>query len=157
MTLVCVVMTLLLASTHALTRDRINGLAGQRDREAKQTVFPEAEEFIDVTLPEGAPALSAMEAKDSTGTSLGYVLTTEYRGYGGDVQIMTGFDRDGVIRTVLVTEEEETPGLGTRVRNPGFLAPFLDHPADTVFTVKPDEVQRERVDAIAGATISSNA
>lgn len=37
------------------------------------------------------------------------------KGYGGDIKTLTGMNADGSIRTVLVIENNETPGLGSNV------------------------------------------
>jgi electron transport complex protein RnfG len=43
----------------------------------------------------------------------GEVITPE--GFSGDVTVMAGLELDGTIRTVIVTANTETPGLGTAV------------------------------------------
>ena len=41
--------------------------------------------------------------------------TISLKGYSGEIQVMVGLDLDGKVRTVLVTKQNETPGLGTVV------------------------------------------
>ncbi|HEY5465510.1 MAG TPA: FMN-binding protein, partial [Clostridia bacterium] len=48
-----------------------------------------------------------------------------------------------------------TPGLGKKVRENAFLAPFTGKSASQVFTVKPDDTILTHIDAVSGATISS--
>jgi len=37
------------------------------------------------------------------------------KGYGGEIEVMAGLNPDGSVRTVIVTRQNETPGLGTVV------------------------------------------
>jgi len=59
---------------------------------------------------------------------------------------MSGYDSDGVLTGVTVTNSSETPGLGPRPL-PLYTSQFIGKNADDYTTV----------DAITGATVSSNA
>jgi electron transport complex protein RnfG len=156
MTAVCIVMTLLLASANALTRDRIAVLAVQANEASRRSILPEAVEFLDLKIPDGHTSISAvMEGKNASGKSAGFILTSAYRGYGGLITIMTGIGADGIIHDIQVIKDDETPGLGKKVRDDAFLAPFIGKDATLVFTVKPDDNTRTHIDAVSGATISS--
>jgi electron transport complex protein RnfG len=71
--------------------------------------------------------------------------------------MITGIDRNGVIKGVRILEHQETPGLGSKIneihpgeKEPHFLRQFIGKNGKTV-AVKKD------IDAITGATISSKA
>lgn len=156
MTAVCVIMTLLLASANTLTRDRIAALAVQADQSSRVSILPEAAEFATLKVPDGSKNVSAvLEGKDVSGKSVGFILTSASRGYGGLITIMTGIGADGKIRAIQVIKDDETPGLGKRVREDAFLKPFVGKSASLVFTVKPDDTVLTHIDAVSGATISS--
>ena len=158
MTVVCIVVTFLLASVNALTRDRIAELAVLADEASKRTILPEASTFTDLEVPAGQVNVFAiMEGKDAAGASVGYVITSASRGYAGLVTIMTGIGVDGKIHDIQVIKDDETPGLGKKVRDKAFLSPFLGKAATEKFTVRPDETSLTRIDAVSGATISSRA
>ena len=76
---------------------------------------------------------------------VGWVITSEDQGYGGTMKIITGFDADGFITNIKILEQSETPGLGTKVGEEFFLEQFRG------------KDMLEGVDAISGATISSEA
>ena len=40
---------------------------------------------------------------------------TSVKGYGGEIKTLVGINPDGSIRTVIITEQNETPGLGSNV------------------------------------------
>ena len=68
MTVVCIVVTFLLASVNALTRDRIAELAVLADEASKRTILPEASTFTDLEVPAGQVNVFAiMEGKDAAG------------------------------------------------------------------------------------------
>ena len=46
---------------------------------------------------------------------VGYAGEVVTEGFSGDVTVMAGLELDGSIRTVIVTANSETPGLGTAV------------------------------------------
>ena len=109
----------------------------------------------------------------------------ESRGFGGNLKLLVGLQTDGTIRTVMVTEHKETPGLGTQATDrkekhsfwdlfrhsepqndpkpaPAF-APcqYLDQYAEKRLMAKnaPFHVQQDKgvVAAVSGATVSSRA
>ena len=83
------------------------------------------------------------------------VKSVSKKGYSGDVAVMTSFLPDGTIGKVTVVSQTETPGLGTRITEPAFLSQFENQRSNS-FKIK---IKKEGgdVDAITGATVSSNA
>ena len=68
---------------------------------------------------------------------------------------MIGVDLESAGLTGIgVTTMSETPGVGTRVREPAFAAQFAGMPGNSIFKVKKDGGP---IDTITGATISSRA
>ena len=71
------------------------------------------------------------------------------------IQIMVGFLPDGVIDSTVVTQQKETPGLGTKMTGEKFNGQFAGkNPATFKLFVTKDGGQ---VDAITASTISSRA
>lgn len=158
MTVVCIVVSFLLASVNALTRDRIAELAVQADDKSKRSILPEASTFTELEIPAGkVNVFAVMEGKDASGAKVGYVITSASRGYAGLVTVMTGIGMDGKIHDIQVIKDDETPGLGKKVRDKAFLSPFIGKAATEVFSVRPDETDLTRIDSVSGATISSRA
>ena len=89
---------------------------------------------------------SVYAALDDDGQTVGYVYELLSRGYGGDVVLSVGI-RDGAVSGVSVASHAETKGLGTADE-----APFLQ---SFVGLTQADAAQG--VDAMSGATVSSNA
>lgn len=87
---------------------------------------------------------------------VGYAVNTyTNKGFSGTINLMTGFKPDGSIFNITVLNQKETPGLGTKMKEPGFKDQFNGkNPAD--FALKVDK-DGGPVDAITAATISSRA
>ncbi len=87
---------------------------------------------------------------------VGYAVNTYTRnGFSGNISLMAGFKPDGTIFNITVLEHKETPGLGSKMNDPGFKDQFnLKNPTSFELKVKKDGGP---VDAITAATISSRA
>jgi len=73
-------------------------------------------------------------------------------GYAGDIQVMIGLDlRSETMLGLEIIAHSETPGVGSKVAQPGFRAQWVGLPAG-------DRVELgSEIDAISGATYSSRA
>ena len=77
------------------------------------------------------------------------------KGFGGDLGVIVGFDlATGDLVGVGITTLSETPGLGTRVREPAFRAQFEGMSGAGPFKVTKDGGD---IEVVTGATISSRA
>lgn len=74
------------------------------------------------------------------------IKTAGYAGRSSPIELLVGISREGAITGVAVVSHSETPGLGTRITTPEYLAQFDGMTADS-----------ESADTITGATISSKA
>jgi len=83
------------------------------------------------------------------------VVGSSEKGYSGLVKLMVGFESDGAIRNIVVLEQKETPGLGTKMKEDKFLRQFRGK-NPSIFNLKPKKDGGE-VDALTGATISTRA
>ncbi len=107
-------------------------------------------------LPTGeGDSLEVYPAKKDS-VLVGYAINTYTKnGFSGNISLMTGFKVDGTIVNITVLDHKETPGLGTKMTEPGFKDQFNDkNPAQYNLKVKKDGGP---VDAITAATISSRA
>ncbi|URA10792.1 FMN-binding protein [Thermospira aquatica] len=82
------------------------------------------------------------------------VFRTSAIGYGGLVEILTAITNGVVARVVVMSMPGETPGLGTKAKNPAWLAQFLGKKREEIPTSKAD-FKAKGYDAVSGATFSS--
>ena len=101
----------------------------------------------DGDLPEG---VTEYYTEDS---GLGVVVTAQNKSFGGTITVMVGIDAKGAITGVKVTDHADTPGLGTKAMDSGYLAQYQTlTQLDDVDNIKKDS----QVDEVTGATVSSN-
>ena len=83
------------------------------------------------------------------------ILSSTNSGFGGNVQIMVGFNPDGTIYNTSVVTHQETPGLGDQMTTEKFRSQFIGFDCKT----KKARVKKDGgdVDALTAATISSRA
>lgn len=83
------------------------------------------------------------------------ISTYTNKGYSGLIRLMVGFTTEGNIKNIVVLEQKETPGLGTKITSESFVSQYLDkNPGEFNMTVKKDGGE---IDAITGATITTRA
>lgn len=146
--LIALVATLLLAMVNSVTADRIAAAQAAAEAEARQTVFPDAKNFVEKN--------NYFEATDADGTVVGYVFKTAGKGYGGDVDITVGIDTAGTITGIVPGDlSDETPGLGQNASNDKFREQFVGK-TGKVSVVKNAPGENE-IQALTSATITSTA
>ena len=96
-------------------------------------------------------------AKDSAGSTIGYVITvTTKEGYGGDIQFTMGVREDGTVNGISLLSISETAGLGMRADE--VLKPqFAGKQVEKFSYTKSGATADNQIDAISGATITTNA
>lgn len=141
---------------------------------AYQEVFPEAADFqTEDAFTEAAKASaeqladkgfgnvlvdSALKAVDGSGQTLGYVVnTTSKDGYGGNISISVGIQTDGTVLGIAFLSLNETAGLGMNAQNPEFKDQFQGKNAESLTVTKSGSAGDAEIDALSGATITSNA
>lgn len=131
-----------------------------RKIKALKQVLPE----FNNNLVEEVSLIKSDKAKDSieiytaknNSTHVGTaIIGSSDKGYSGLVKLMVGFTPEGNIQNIVVLEQKETPGLGTKMKEPKFLDQFKGkNPSQ--FNLKPKKDGGD-VDALTGATISTRA
>lgn len=101
---------------------------------------------------------SVLEGRDASGTTIGYVINSmSNNSYGGAVKLSIGFDLDGTITGVGIREISDTPGLGLKAKEAGYRDQFIGKNAESLTVTKSGAAADNEIDAISGATITSNA
>ena len=116
-------------------------------KEEINAIFPDAERFVQKD--------DIYYIYSDNGDLIGYAFEAIGKGYGGDISLLVGVnnDKDLTIKKVSVLSQSETPGLGTRITEDEFISQFNNK---TIEAIKLRSNNGE-IDAITGATISSNA
>ena len=99
-----------------------------------------------------------MTALDASGNQLGYVLTvTTHEGYGGDITFSMGMKDDGTLNGISILSISETAGLGMKANTDDFKNQWKDKKVDQFEYTKSGATADNQIDAISGATITTNA
>ncbi len=155
---------LLLGVVYEVTKEPIAVQEAKRKNEACKEVFQDASNFeaLELSAPEtkekaAATVNEVSKAVAEDGTVLGYVLDiTTHEGYNGDIQFTMGIRMDGTVNGISLLSIAETPGLGMKAEE--VLKPQFAEKNVTQFSyTKTGAVTPDQIDAISGATITTNA
>ena len=149
--LICLIVTALLAGVNMLTADRIAALAVQTAEDSQKVVLPNAASFEEVDE-------DTVKGLDGSGQLAGYVITTEAKGYGGTIEVMTGITADGSVSGVVLLSQNETPGLGANATKESFTGQYQQAvPVSGCEVIKSGGAADGQIQAMTGATITSQA
>jgi len=152
LTIITVAAALGLALTNQITMEPISQQAIVAEEKARKLVMPGVETFEKLELDDGS-VLFVAKAGDEV---IGYIGKAVAKGYGGEIEVITGVSADGIITGINVggANFSETPGLGAKAKDTAFAAQFAG---------KKSPVQRgnpendNAIDGITAATITTNA
>jgi electron transport complex protein RnfG len=92
---------------------------------------------------------------DSTNKNIGIIFLTAPQGYAGLIPVFVGYSIDQTIKNIYIASPSEglneTPGLGTQIRDDNFRLQFNNKTLDALKLTK----DSGSIQAISGATISS--
>ena len=98
---------------------------------------------------------------DKSGNSLGAAVESTTGGFGGDLKVLVGFDKEGKILGYTLLQHSETPGLGAKAstwfQKDGKGSIIGKTPKDGNLHVSKDDKSGNAVDAITASTITSRA
>ncbi len=168
--IITLVAGLLLGVVYEITKEPIKKEQQRAKEEAYKAVFADASTFENVdldiekakeTLEENgytATIHEVMSVSDASGKKMGYVLTiTNHEGYGGDIQFAMGVRNDGTLNGISFLSISETAGLGMKATEDDFMKQFKDKNVESFQYTKNGAAADEEIDAISGATITTNA
>lgn len=142
----CVISAGLLAWVFLVTAPVIEANAKASFDGSLKEVLPGAESFKDVSA-QGAK--SRIYEGYAAGKAIGLAVKIAPRGYSGEIEMLVGVDPELRVKGMKILNQRETPGLGTNILKPKFIAQFIGKTGKDAFEPKKD------IDAITGATIST--
>jgi electron transport complex protein RnfG len=149
---------LALGFVYEITLEPIKRQKEKIEAETVAALIPGTSETIaeNVSTAEGSTVTKAVACLNA-GEIIGYAVTAAPKGYGGELQLMVGFDTRGVIQGVRILSHSETPGLGANAALPAFTDQYKNKTGRlSVVKIKGNEQPHEVV-AVTSATITSDA
>ncbi|BBM17426.1 MULTISPECIES: FMN-binding protein [Enterococcus] len=150
--IICLVITFAVAGTRSVFKERI----AKQEWDQTQSVMSQlikAEDFKEVKV---SGENQGYKALDSSGKTLGYLFVTKAYGYGSDVSVMSAVKEGKIVGVDVLDASNETPGLGQNVTKKDFVDQFAGL-NESLEVVKNDPSGENQVEAVTGATKSSNA
>ena len=151
MTFVCVISAFILSWVYKETKQRIQ----QNEKRAIELAFKEL-------LPDAIKFETAqrwVSGFNDENQLVGKIVSSEKRGYSSRIKIFVGLDIQKKITGIEIVAQNETPGLGDRIKSAKFLKQFVGKDKSQIPEV--GRVKRlpatSKVHTITGATISSKA
>lgn len=172
--LITLVAGVSLAFVNEITKEPIAQAQDKARLEAYEVVYPNAKfETLNNTeeiLKNSSASLKkenlsqctvddVLKATDESGNTIGYVFSaTSPSGYGGDVKVAVGVsNKDNSITGFTVLSHSETAGLGAKATEDEFKSQFIGKSANGISYTKTGASSDSEIDALSGATITSNA
>lgn len=180
--LVNLIAASLLVGVYNLTHARIEELKTLSEKEAIREVMPSSiGEFLEPVEAEGKMGYIRVYKDKEKSILSGYIFTTRQYGYSSVIETMVGMAPDGRIIGIKILNQNETPGLGSRIVEtfsgktifdaikdifskekkkttfitPWFCEQFKGKRVEALVVVKTKT--KDKIEAITGATISSKA
>ena len=159
LTAITVVSGLLLGIVYDVTKEPIAQAQERTKQKAFQTVLPEASEFTSSNFDEkeAAKILKENGYTDDITEVAEAINVTSHEGYGGDIEISVGIASDGTVKGIEMLSIGETAGLGMKAKDAEFKDQFRDKKVQKFTYTKNGEKGDDKIDAISGATITTNA
>jgi len=138
-------------------------IQANREKELKEAIFvvlPEAKDYKILEKGIDKAKVIVYQGLDADGRSVGLAFIADGGGFQGNIRIMVGLSVDYLkLKGIKVLEQNETPGLGNRIKEPAFEGQFkgleIKPKVEYIKYRKPEKPNQ--IQAITGATISSDA
>ena len=107
---------------------------------------------------EGTTIEEAYQAVDASGNVLGYVMSVvSTKGFGGEIKASLGVTLEGEVTGIEFLTLNETAGLGSKAADSEYKDQYLGKVVDSFTVTKDGASSDDQINAISGATITSNA
>ena len=150
---ICAVAAVILASLNMVTKPKIDEYETQKVLSALEEVScgMEIGEKRDVNQD----YVEYLYPLSSGGKAAGYILGLTSIGYGGELTLVASYDLNGVVMAAKLVADEETPGVGKKAENEGYMDKFVGTGTDsTPVPTSKSMLSSEDSAAVSGASIT---
>ena len=150
LTIACFISGIIIASVYFVTNPIAVKNEAMLKEQSMKELISDAQEFTPIK-----DKTEWYEAKNNN-EIIGYIVQTESNGYGGPIKMLVAVDKDCKVINYNILSNNETPGLGSKTLEDKFKNQFVGKILKNLVVVK-DPSDKENIQAITGATISSRA
>jgi electron transport complex protein RnfG len=158
---ICFVVAFCLALVNNMTKGVIEDRMEADAAKQRKQVMEEADSFKELEEWQGKDEpgiIKEVHAAYRGSQLVGYVFVAAPKGYGGEMTVMVGITSDLKVKRIVIGDNNETPGLGSKAGDESFLNQYSGKAAagDIKMVKRSPEADNE-IQAVSGATITSNA
>ena len=146
----CFISGVVIGSVYYVTAPVAAQKAEMMKQESMKALVPDADSFQEVAGHVG------WFAAVKNGQTTAYIVPSETKGYGGKIKLLVAVTVDAKVIDYNILEHNETPGLGDNAQKPAFRQQFAGKGMEHLVVTK-DPADKEDIQAMTGATISSRA
>lgn len=153
-----------LAVSNNITAPRIEEADRIANDLAKQEVLKDAEDFkildakkLKEVVGSNSNIIEINEGYNKENQLVGYTFKTKVKGYGGEIEFITGISTEGKVTGINILNHSETPGLGANAVKPYFTNSFKNKTVDNELVAVKDPKEDNEVQALTSATITTTA
>lgn len=170
LTAITLVAGILLGLVYEITKEPIALAKEAAKKEAYQQVMADADafdglelideaiKFVEDTVESSSCTINEFVEAKANGETVGFIVTTTTsEGYGGEIQISVGILKDGTVNGVAILSIGETAGLGMKATEEEFYSQYAGKNVEFFSVSKTGASADNEIDALSGATITSNA
>lgn len=172
--LITLISGLALSFVYEITKAPIKAQEMAKKLEAYQVVYTDAEtieedtELMELAAStdlasinpdyQGCTVDEINKAYDANGNMIGYIIkVSTTKGYKDVISVAIGYSLDKTVKGLEILSINETAGLGMNADTPDFKNQFINKSVDQFETTKAGASADNQINAISGATITTNA
>lgn len=173
LTIITIVCSFALAFVYEITKDPIKAQEDAKKNAGYIVVYPDAKELAtDEELVELAAEMDlstldsefagvtiddVIQALDSDGNKMGYIVKSNTRGYSSTISVATGYSLDGVVQGIELLSIGDTVGYGMELTNDEFKDRFKGVETDHFVLTRDNASNDNDIDVYSGSTTSTSA
>ena len=154
--LICAVIAGVVSFVYTVTLDTYQQNLDREIRQSMAVIFDASEtDVLDLEVYEGEldEGIEAIYTVKLNGETVGYCVNVLGKGFGGNINLMVGYQPDKSIRGVSIVSHSETPGVGSKVGDSAYLSQYDGRSGKLTISKRGGT----DITAVSGATISSKA
>jgi len=152
--LICAVAAIVLGLVNSVTEPAIEQNRKDELQRALNSVVSDGTVGEELTADDNPGIEGYYPVTGGDKKNTGYALKLIGIGYGGDMNILSYYGTDGEVKSVVLMENSETPGLGKMAEKNEYMAKFIGTGGSKPVPVRKDQLPQAEADAITGATIT---